>query len=107
MNTDYPIAHELFDELWSSLGGNKVWLDRGSLSWPWCAFLSVCRDWLCRGDIRRSGHRRWRTPGGRGLAVLRDRRGSRDGERLVPHFPPRPFAAAVRVPAQGGVAAAV
>ena len=28
MNTDYSIAHELFDELWSSLGGNKVWLDR-------------------------------------------------------------------------------
>jgi hypothetical protein len=28
MNTDYPIAYELFDELWSSLGGNKVWLDR-------------------------------------------------------------------------------
>jgi hypothetical protein len=46
MNTDYPIAHELFDELWSSLGGNKVWLEArpGSLSWPWCASLSVCRD---------------------------------------------------------------
>jgi hypothetical protein len=28
MNTDYPIAHELFDEIWSSLGGNNIWLDR-------------------------------------------------------------------------------
>jgi hypothetical protein len=28
MNTDYPIAHELFAELWSSLAGNEVWLDR-------------------------------------------------------------------------------
>ena len=28
MNTDYPIAHELFAELWSSLGGDEVWLDR-------------------------------------------------------------------------------
>jgi hypothetical protein len=24
MSTDYPIAHELFAELWSSLGGDKV-----------------------------------------------------------------------------------
>jgi hypothetical protein len=28
MNTDYPIAHELFAELWSSLGSDEVWLDR-------------------------------------------------------------------------------
>ena len=28
MNTDYPIAHELFAELWSALGGDEVWLDR-------------------------------------------------------------------------------
>jgi hypothetical protein len=28
MNTDYPIAHELFVELWSSRGGDEVWLDR-------------------------------------------------------------------------------
>jgi crotonobetainyl-CoA:carnitine CoA-transferase CaiB-like acyl-CoA transferase len=28
MSTDYPIARELFAELWSSLGGNKAWLDR-------------------------------------------------------------------------------
>jgi hypothetical protein len=28
MSTDYPIAHELFAELWSSIGRDKVWLDR-------------------------------------------------------------------------------
>jgi crotonobetainyl-CoA:carnitine CoA-transferase CaiB-like acyl-CoA transferase len=28
MNTDYPIAHELFAELWRGLGGDEVWLDR-------------------------------------------------------------------------------
>jgi crotonobetainyl-CoA:carnitine CoA-transferase CaiB-like acyl-CoA transferase len=27
-NTDHPIAHELFAELWSALGGDEVWLDR-------------------------------------------------------------------------------
>jgi hypothetical protein len=28
MNTDYPIARELFAEIWRALGGDEVWLDR-------------------------------------------------------------------------------
>jgi len=44
MNTDYPIAHELFDELWSLARRQQGLARPGSLSWPWCASLSVCRD---------------------------------------------------------------
>jgi hypothetical protein len=28
MNTDYPIARELFAEIWRALGGDEVWFDR-------------------------------------------------------------------------------
>ena len=28
MNADYPVARELFAEIWRGLGGDEVWLDR-------------------------------------------------------------------------------
>ena len=41
MSGDYPIAHELFAEIWRGLGGDEAWLDRvrfhgdGALLSPW------------------------------------------------------------------------
>jgi crotonobetainyl-CoA:carnitine CoA-transferase CaiB-like acyl-CoA transferase len=41
MNTDYPIAHEFFAEIWRALDGDEAWLDRvrfhgeGALPSPW------------------------------------------------------------------------
>jgi len=37
MKTDYPIAHELFDELWSLARRQQGLARPGSLSRPWCA----------------------------------------------------------------------
>ena len=28
MNTDYPIAHEFFAEIWRALDGDEAWLDQ-------------------------------------------------------------------------------
>ena len=41
MNTDYPIAHEFFAEIWRALDGDEAWLERvrfhgdGGLPSPW------------------------------------------------------------------------
>lgn len=41
MNTEYPIAHEFFAEIWRALDGDEAWLDRvrfhgdGALPSPW------------------------------------------------------------------------
>ena len=28
MNTDHPVAHEFFAEIWRALDGDEAWLDR-------------------------------------------------------------------------------